>query len=166
MKASIKIKTIKRLSLYSLICWTIFIISCQPKNRSIDIYSYQIENFSKKSEILKKYLKKESGLMEAEYHIWYQDNGTGRVPGPSDYNLKLAMKIIPDSLDAWTNGLEKSSEKITLDHWKELKLDENIWHLESDPELYYSRLKTEIKLVFRKEHIILAIYSTTPVLLN
>jgi len=129
---------------------------------STDVYSYQIEDETEKSETLKKYLKKESGLIDAEYHIWFQDNETGRVPGPSDYNIKLALKVEPDSINSWIENLEPSSQKISIDLWEELKLDQELWKLESKPELYLSSLTTEVKLLFRKENIILGIYSTMP----
>jgi len=141
-------------------------ISCQSNNKSADIYSYEIDDKNEKLKTLKKYLIKESGLIDAEYHIWFRDNGTGRVPGSSDYNIKLALKIDSDSLDSWIEYLEPSSKKISLDQWEELKLDRKIWKLESEPELYRSSLATEVKLLFRKENIILGIYSTMPVALE
>ena len=160
------IKTQKKLPEYYLILVIVFLFGCQAGNKSADISSYQIDDKTEKIETLKKYLTKESGLIDAEYHIWYQDNETGRVPGPSDYNIKLALKIESDSLESWINYLEPSSKKISIDLWDELKLDRDSWQLESEPELYHSSLSTEVKLVFRKENIILGIYSTMPVTLE
>ncbi|CAZ97466.1 MULTISPECIES: hypothetical protein [Zobellia] len=160
------IKADKIIHKYCLVLVTLIIYACQAENKSADIYSYQIDDKTEKIETLKKYLTKESGLIEAEYHIWFQDNGTGRIPGPSDYNIKLALKVEPDSLDSWTNYLDRSSKKISIDLWDELQLDKNFWKLESEPELYHSSLSTEVKLLFRKENIILCIYSTMPVALE
>jgi hypothetical protein len=160
------IKTDKIIRKYYLVLVTLLIFGCQAENKSADVYSYQIDDKTEKIKTLKKYLTKESGLIDAEYHIWFQDNGTGRVPGPSDYTIKLALKIEPDSLDSWINYLEPSSKKISIDLWDELKLDRNFWQLKSEPELYHSSLSTEVKLLFRKENIILGIYSTMPVALK
>ena len=160
------IKTQKILYKYYLTLLALLIFGCQAENKSADVYSYPIDDKTEKIETLKKYLTKDSGLIDTEYHIWFQDNGTGRVPGPSDYNIKLALKIEPDSLDSWINYLEPSSKKISIDLWEELKLDRNFWQLESEPELYHSSLSTEVKLLFRKENIILGIYSTMPVTLE
>ncbi|NMH87705.1 hypothetical protein [Flavivirga algicola] len=146
---------------------TIFLMaSCLLDNKTANIYSYEINSRAEKIETLKKYLIKTSGLVDAEYHIWFQDNGTGRIPGPSDYNIKLALKIDKDSIDSWINHLEPSSKKISIENWKGLKLNNEVWLLNSKPELYHSSSKTEIKLVFRKEHVILGIYSTTPLTLD
>lgn len=160
------IKTDKTTRKYFLFLVTLLIFGCQTENKSTDVYSYQIDDKTEKNEILKKYLMKESGLIDAEYHICFQDNGTGRVPGPSDYNIKLALKVESDSLDSWISHLEPSSKKISIDQWDELKLDGDFWKLKSEPELYHSSLFTEIKLLYRKENIILGIYSTMPVKLE
>ncbi len=160
------IKAQKILNKYYLTLVAVLIFGCQAENKSTDIYSYQIDDKVEKIETLKKYLTRGSGLIDVEYHIWFQDNGTGRVPGPSDYNIKFALKIEPDSLDSWINYLEPSTKKISIDLWDELKLDRNLWQLESAPELYHSSSFTEVKLLFRKENTILGIYSTMPVTLE
>lgn len=68
----------KILSLCSLI---VFIFNCQ-EDKSIDVFSYQINNKSEKIEILERYLEKKSGLIDAKYHIWYKDNSAGLISGP------------------------------------------------------------------------------------
>lgn len=163
------LKTQKKIHKYCLTLVTVLIFGCRTENKSTNLYSYQIDDKTEKIETLKKYLTKESGLIEAEYHIWFQDNGAGRgVTGPSDYKIKLALKVEPDSLDSWIKALKPSSEKISINLWDELKLDRNFWKLESEPELYHSsfttevKFATEVKLLFRKENIILGFYSTSP----
>jgi len=148
----------KIFSLYSLI---VFIFSCQ-EDKSIDVFSYQINNKSEKIEILERYLEKKSGLIDAEYHIWYKDNSSGLIPGPSDYTIYLALKIKPDSLDSWVKTLEPTTKVISTDLWNELKLDKNVWKVESKPEVFLSKSNKEVKLVYRKECLILGIYSTMP----
>lgn len=156
------IKADKIIRKYNLVFLTILIFSCR-ENISTDVYSYRIDDKIEKIETLKKYIKKESGIIDAEYHILYQDLGTGIIPSPSDYNIKLALKIQPDSLNSWTNSLIPSSKKISIDLWDELKLDRNFWKLESEPELYLSSSESVVKLLFRKENIILGIYSSMSV---
>ncbi|BDD03900.1 hypothetical protein AUTU_13830 [Aureibacter tunicatorum] len=148
---------------YYLTFIAVLTFGCQADNKSVDVFSYQIDNSTEKIETLKKHLSKESGLIDAEYHIWFQDNGTGGISGPSDYNIKLALKIEPDSLDSWIEHLEPSSKKISTDLWDELKLNGNLWETASEPELYHSSSFAEVKLLFREENIVLGIYSTMPV---
>jgi hypothetical protein len=144
----------------------LLVTSCQENNKTANVYSYEIDSQTDKIEFLKKYLNKTSGLIDAEYHIWYQDNGTGRVPGPSDYNIILALKIQPDSINSWINHLEPSSRQISTEKWNELNLNKKNWNLHSQPELYLSSQITEVKLLFRKENIVLGAYSTMPINLD
>lgn len=102
-------------------------------------------------------------MLDAEYHIWYQDNSTGWVPGPSDYSIRLALKVKADSIDSWIRHLEPSTRRVSIDQWNDLRLDNKKWELASKPELYHSSLKTEVKVVFRKENVIFGVYSTMPI---
>jgi len=145
--------------LFSLLLSLIF-FSCNQESLTIDVYSYQIDDPIEKKSILDQYLKNQSGLIDAEYSLWYQDNSTGFVPGPSDYLLKFALKVLPDSIDGWIEGLELSTEILSISNWDDLKLDSLNWKYTSSPEYYHSRDQSEIKLLFRKDSIILARYSS------
>ncbi|WP_340202119.1 hypothetical protein [Ascidiimonas sp. W6] len=140
--------------------------SCQSENRTTDTYSYEFDSKTEKLQFLKEYLKKDAGLVDANYHIWYQDNGTGMLPAPSDYKIKVALKIEADSLDSWIKNLKPTFQEISLSHWKDLKLDSSKWSLKETPEFYVSESLTEIKILYRKEHIILGVYATMPVALD
>lgn len=143
------------------------VISCFSENRSVDIYSYKIDDITQRKSTLLKYIPaKDSGFIDCAYHIWFKDNEQGMIPGPSDFLVKYAMKIPPDSLDKWIIYLEPLSGEININRWKELQLNPKKWALSSEPELYHTSLKTEIKLLFREENIILGMYSSMPLLLN
>jgi len=136
--------------------------SCLSDDRSINIYSYEIESQKEKLQQLKTYLTKDSGLLDAEYHIVFHDNSTGFVPGPSDHHITLALKIESDSLDAWiNNNLDSTSQSISLEFWTDLNLEPNKWELNSKPEVFISKNKKLLKMVYRNEAIILGIYSST-----
>jgi len=137
----------------------LFLSFCSSKNKSIDIYSYQTKSKGEKLRILKDYVRLDPGLRDAEYHIWYQDNSDGWIPGPSDYNLTLALKITPDSIDHWLKGLSRSTTEITHAPWQKLKLDSS-WNFTSAPEYYGAEQENGAKIVYRDEGIILALYST------
>ena len=67
--------------------------------------STQFGTKQEKLDFLMRYLVNRAGLLDAEYSIDYHDNGSGRgVPGPSDYELYIILRILPDSTDAWTSG--------------------------------------------------------------
>lgn len=101
-------------------------------------------------------------MVDAEYHIWYQDNSKG-LPAPSDYRITVALRVESDSIGSWIEeSLEKSEKMLTKDYWADLKLNGNEWKLNSKSEFYHSKSNREIKLVFWKENVILGVYSTFP----
>lgn len=137
------------------------ITSCgQSKNKTIDIYSYNIKNRATKMDTLFQYIAKEPEILDAEYHIWFQDNGNGRVPGPSDYSITMALKVIPDSIDKWKTDIKPPSELTSIKPWNELKLDPIKWKLDTIPEEYYSDTQNKVTLLYRRAGIVLVTYSS------
>lgn len=139
-------------------------ISCSQVDRSINVYSYTIKDPGKKQRLLKEYVGKQTGILDAEYHIVYRDNSSGfGPPGPSDHYIKLALEIHPDSLQSWYSELTPLKEIVPLDYWKDLKLDRNTWEFNTYQKAYSNKSKTELKVIFRGENRILAIYSSNPI---
>jgi hypothetical protein len=73
-------------------------------------------------EFLARYLKTKSPLADAEYVIHYQDNSTGAIPGPSDWDIRAVLQpsgdvaawhagwepcppVVPDAVPAWGREL-------------------------------------------------------------
>lgn len=38
---------------------------------------------------------------DLEYSVFYQNNGGGRIPGPSDWDIRLVAKVPPEQIQAW-----------------------------------------------------------------
>ena len=132
------------------------------QDKTINVFSKDIKDPKEKKETLKKYLKKQSGVQDSEYHIWFMDNGGGRVPGPSDYNITLALKIETDSINNWVGYLEPT-KPFKIDDWDVLKLNPKIWNLKGEVNYYRSSIGYELKIVFKEQNIVLAKYSTMPI---
>ena len=132
------------------------------QDKTINVFSKDIKDQNQKKETLKKYLKKQSGIQDSEYHFWFMDNGGDRIPGPSDYNITLALKIETDSIDNWVGYLEPT-RPFNISSWESLELNVKNWELKGTPKYYRSSLGTEIKVVFKEQNIVLAKYSTSPI---
>jgi hypothetical protein len=100
---------------------------------------------------LKKYLKLPSEVEAAEYHIRYQDNSGGVVPGPSDWDMQVVLKDKPDSLPLWTDGLTQI-DHADLSWGYGLLPSEKRWAIESTPAVYERGQK--VVAVFYSEGII------------
>jgi hypothetical protein len=138
------------------------LVACSAgEDLTTDTRSAQFSNGPEKLTFLARYLKRSPGLLDAEYAIWYQDNGHGGVPGPSDYDMRVIARVIPDSLDAWTEGLTLETYSGTASDWQELMSDTVAWRIASAAQLY--RGPAKVLLVHGDEGVVLARYSTMPI---
>jgi hypothetical protein len=129
-----------------------------------DTRSAQFTDRSEKLAFLARYLKRAPGLLDAEYAIWHQDNGHGGVPGPSDYDIRVIARVVPDSLDAWIEGLSLEAYTGTNLAWKDLMSDTVAWRITSPAQCY--RGVGEVVLVHSEEGIVLARYASMPIALD
>lgn len=141
-----------------------FLACSADKDLTTDTRSSQIADRSEKLAFLARYLKRAPGLVDAEYAIWYQDNGRGGVPGPSDYDIRVLARVIPDSLDAWTEGLSREPWTGSNLAWKDLMTDTVAWRIASAAQLY--RGPSKVLLVHRDEGVVLARYASMPIVLE
>ncbi|MCL2812897.1 MAG: hypothetical protein FWD25_13545, partial [Clostridia bacterium] len=81
-------------------------INHNENNKTTNTKSSVFDSKSEKIEFLKKYLLTYSEIADAEYHIVFYDNSTGLIPGPSDWDLKVAIKISPTEIDGWLEDME------------------------------------------------------------
>jgi hypothetical protein len=139
-----------------------FLVTACHQDKTINVFSKDLKSLKEKEEILDKYIRKQSQVLDSEYYIRYQDNNGGLVPGPSDYYISVALKVNPDSIYNWVNYLEPT-DSFKIDDWNQLKLNPNSWELKGPASFYRSSLGTELKVVFKKYNIVLAQYSTMPI---
>jgi hypothetical protein len=104
-----------------------------------------------KVEFLKKYLKMYSEIEATEFHVRYQDNSGGLVPGPSDWDMQVVMKMPKDKVGLWTRGLEKTVEA-DLSWGDDLLPNDERWAIRSKP-MIYSR-GSSVVAVFESEGIV------------
>lgn len=141
----------------------VFGFGCGDRFESLTTHTSSTEFSTKeeKMDFLFRYLVNRVGLLDAEYRIDYQDNSGGRsgVPGPSEHTMYMALRIVPDSLDAWLSDVRRVDYVISREPWKQLDLDAT-WNASSTAEFYMSN--GQVKLLHRQEGVLFACYSTTP----
>ncbi|MEM0963799.1 MAG: hypothetical protein AAGK21_14825 [Bacteroidota bacterium] len=47
----------------------------------------------------------DSGLV---FSVWYQNNESGILPGPSDWMIDVVARVPPNSLDSWREGIPRA----------------------------------------------------------
>ncbi|MDR0221385.1 MAG: hypothetical protein LBI54_08295, partial [Lachnospiraceae bacterium] len=75
------------------ISFNLFRTVADQKNLTTDTWSNSFASKEEKRSFLAEYLVAPSEILDAEYHIVYHDNSTGRVPGPSDWDIRAALVI-------------------------------------------------------------------------
>ena len=112
-----------------------------------DTKSTVFEDRDGKLDFLDRYLDMPSEIIDTAYHIIYQDNSKGRVPGPSDYNIRAAFTVAAGDLPLWTKDMKKIlPEQVNPDWWEDLKTSDFTWDIPSDAE-YYKRPGSESYIV-------------------
>ena len=110
----------------------------QPANNgewSVDQRSSDLPDDPSKIAFLKKYLRMDSEIERAEFHLRYKDNSGGFVPAPSDLNLEVVMRMDPADVPLWTAGLQQSEEMIDL-AWGHALLRDSGWNVHTSPVVF------------------------------
>ncbi len=147
------------MALFFVILITI-IPNINHKKRTTDTFSSQFTSKEEKIEFLRKYFILNSDILDTEYHILYQDN-SGFLPGPSDWDIKAAVKVREEDINFWLEGyIEADTNSVKLRWWDELNLDSIYWSRWSTPYFYKRKDSSSFLVLYRNEGIILK-YITT-----
>lgn len=117
---------------------------------STDTRSSSLGSEAEKLAFLKRYLIMHSEVDAAEFHIRYQDNSGGLVPGPSEWDVQVVMKMPPEHVRLWTKDLDVQTDAPDLSWTKPLWRPE--WTVTSSPRVYGRKGTTVI--VFESEGIV------------
>ncbi|MBL8001821.1 MAG: hypothetical protein JNL05_07665 [Flavobacteriales bacterium] len=123
--------------------------------------SSQFTDPQEKLAFLMQYVRRTPGLLDAEYAIWYQDNGKGAVPGPSDYDIRLVAKVKSDSLGAWSEGMTEIVHDGHLSGWNDLMPDSVEWPHGSHAKVFRGQGKVIVS--FPDQGLVMARYATAPI---
>ncbi len=106
-------------------------------NLTTNTKSIQFSTDGEKLAFLKKYLTLYSTVEAAEYHIVYHDNSAGGVPGPSDWDIQVALKMAPEHLALWTADMQQVTLESVDPTWGyPLLPDEPRWKIQAQPLVY------------------------------
>ena len=132
------------------------------RDRTANTWSFDFESMDEKLSFLAEYLIAPSEVLDAEYHVVYHDNSGGLIPGPSDWDIRVALKIKPHDINLWTEGFDEiSSSEIDLAWWDGLATGNISW--QTDSAVYYRRSEHFVYLVvFPNQSVILKAISTMP----
>lgn len=122
--------------------------------RTTDTRSAALADDTAKRAFLGQYLTLKSAVTATEFHIVYHDNSTGVVPGPSDWDIQVALKVAPTDVSRWTAGMQPATANADNLAWGyALVPDEPRWKTRSQPQIYTAGGK--LVAAFAREGIVL-----------
>jgi hypothetical protein len=127
-----------------------------------DTHSAQFATDAEKITFLGRYITLYSAIEATEFHIVYHDNAGGVVPGPSDWDIRVALKVTPANVSAWTDGLQEiDSAGVDLSWGTDLPPDASRWEHTSQPHIFQRAGEGVIVAAFASEGVILKHIWTT-----
>lgn len=126
-------------------------------SRTTDTRSVELPTEAARLEFLSRYLVFPSPVQDAAFHVVYHDNSGGMVPGPSDGDIRAALKVRPADVPEWTAGLVRRDGD-DADHvpdWGEALLRDAGWRVRSRPAVYSSANGATLVAVFAPDGIVL-----------
>lgn len=136
-----------------LILFSLLIILTNCYNNSNRILSKNIDDTDKKIETLKKYFKVRSPILDTEYDIYDVNINNRSIPGPTDRDYKIILKVDTYYLDAWTENEVVTSFPFKFDWANDLIANKDAFDLTGPAMMYSGQNKT--MMVYNKTGIIL-----------
>jgi hypothetical protein len=121
-----------------------------------DTMSLQFARGEEKIAFLERYLNLPTKVEAAEYHIVFYDNSKGRVPGPSDWDIRVVVKVAPKDIPLWLESLTETAEPFDL-AWVYELAKAGGWQLTSAPKFFVGNKRVA---VFETEGVVVWWLST------
>lgn len=89
------------------------LLACTPESgpANANTTSSSFATLPEKVAFLERYVTFRRHYEQLEYGVFYQNNGGGCVPGPSEWDLTIVARVPSHELDAWTSDLERVSTR-------------------------------------------------------
>lgn len=72
--------------------------------------SSKFTTLSEKQEFLECYVKFRRSYDDLHFHLSYIDGGSGMVPSPTEWNVRVLSVVPAGEIDQWTVGLNTASD--------------------------------------------------------
>ena len=95
------------IKLLTIISVCLILVGCDSKSLTTNMLSSNFSTNKEKIEFLEQYLKLKRKYKKLDFYINYQDNSTGLIPGPSDWDICLIAVVPSSELDLWVSKLKK-----------------------------------------------------------
>ena len=98
----------KPLALFALVL-TLLLAGC-GKGKTTDTVSNKFTTLAEKQEFLERYVKFRRSYDDLHFDLSYIDGGSGMVPGPTEWNVRVVAVVPAGEIDQWIDGLSVASD--------------------------------------------------------
>jgi len=83
------------------------------KSKTTDTNSAGFSTLREKQAFLEQYVTFRRNYEELEFDIFYIDGGDGRMPGPTEWDIRVLAKVPADDIDQWISGMAQTKSADT-----------------------------------------------------
>ena len=141
--------------------WALFglvLLGCKSDSRTTDTKSAGIKSRELRIAFLKDYFASPTEPLDAEFHLVFQDNSGGMIPGPSDSDFQVAVRVPPDAVAQWAMGCEAARLDVRPAWVGPMLKGKKGWEVKSQPDTY--RCGREERVIHVREGVIFRSYRT------
>ena len=90
------------------------LVGCGGKeSKTTDVDSAAFSTLAEKQSFLEQYVTFRRDYEEIEFDVLYVDGGDGRVPGPTEWDVRLLAKVPEGGLGEWISGMAQMASPDT-----------------------------------------------------
>ena len=91
------------------IALTIFLVGC-GNGKTTDTLSTAFSTVAEKQEFLERYVKFRRRYDDLHFRLSFIDGGSGRTPGPTEWDICVFAIVPAGEIDQWIDGLSAATE--------------------------------------------------------
>jgi hypothetical protein len=98
----------KPFALFALVL--MLLLSGCGKGKTMDTSSSEFTTLAEKQEFLESYVTFRRGYDDLHFHLSYIDGGSGMVPSPTEWNIRVLAIVPAGEVVQWIDGLSLASD--------------------------------------------------------
>ncbi len=114
----------------------LMLLACDEKTRTTDTHSRTLKSARARADFLCGYVLCPTRPLDAAFHIVFQDNSHGLLPGPSDGETNAVVKVSPDDTELWARGCTAKASEARPEWAREVLKERPEWAPKSAPDTY------------------------------
>lgn len=130
-------------------------------SRTTDTRSESLSTARERTAFLERYVTLHSEVRDAAFHVVYYDNSGGCIPGPSDHNIRYAVRVAPADVPLWIQNCRDSAKDAHGAKLLDLLPADDDWRVTSAPRWLHCGIGSTA-VVFLPEGVVLKALSSMP----